>query len=132
MLQQRTLQSLTKAVGVGLHSGQRVELTLRPEWVGKRLVVGLKGGLSNEIEDWMDTALIGPAHVFSELREKRVLGYRRARISAAPEMQLHGIPGVILSQLEIHTKASAQCALTMYSTESAMMSRLGNEYNIPS
>jgi len=30
MLQQRTLKSLTRAVGVGLHSGQRVELTLRP------------------------------------------------------------------------------------------------------
>src|SRR5690606_8644436 len=30
MLQQRTLKSLTKAVGVGLHSGQRVALTLRP------------------------------------------------------------------------------------------------------
>jgi UDP-3-O-[3-hydroxymyristoyl] N-acetylglucosamine deacetylase len=30
VLKQRTLQSLTKAVGVGLHSGQRVELTLRP------------------------------------------------------------------------------------------------------
>jgi UDP-3-O-[3-hydroxymyristoyl] N-acetylglucosamine deacetylase len=30
MLQQRTLQSITRAVGVGLHSGQRVELTLRP------------------------------------------------------------------------------------------------------
>jgi UDP-3-O-[3-hydroxymyristoyl] N-acetylglucosamine deacetylase len=30
MLRQRTLKSLTKAVGVGLHSGQRVELTLRP------------------------------------------------------------------------------------------------------
>ena len=30
MLKQRTLQSLTKAVGVGLHGGQRVELTLRP------------------------------------------------------------------------------------------------------
>ena len=30
MLQQRTLKALTKAVGVGLHSGQRVELTLRP------------------------------------------------------------------------------------------------------
>ena len=42
------------------------------------------------------------------------------------------MPGVILSQLEIHTNASAQCALTMYSTESAMMSRLGNEYNMPS
>ncbi len=30
MLQQRTLKSLTRAVGVGLHSGQRVEITLRP------------------------------------------------------------------------------------------------------
>lgn len=30
MLSQRTLKSLTRAVGVGLHSGERVELTLRP------------------------------------------------------------------------------------------------------
>jgi len=30
VLQQRTLKSLTHAVGVGLHSGQRVEITLRP------------------------------------------------------------------------------------------------------
>jgi UDP-3-O-[3-hydroxymyristoyl] N-acetylglucosamine deacetylase len=30
VLQQRTLKTLTRAVGVGLHSGQRVELTLRP------------------------------------------------------------------------------------------------------
>ena len=30
MLAQRTLQSMTRAVGVGLHGGQRVELTLRP------------------------------------------------------------------------------------------------------
>ena len=37
------------------------------------------------------------------------------------------MPGVILSQLEMQTIASAQCALTMYSTESAMRSRLGSE-----
>ncbi len=30
MLKQRTLKSLTRAVGVGVHSGLRVELTLRP------------------------------------------------------------------------------------------------------
>jgi UDP-3-O-[3-hydroxymyristoyl] N-acetylglucosamine deacetylase len=30
VLKQRTLQSLTRAVGVGVHGGQRVELTLRP------------------------------------------------------------------------------------------------------
>ena len=41
------------------------------------------------------------------------------------------IPGVILSQLEIHTMASAQCAFTMYSTLSAIKSRLGKLYNIP-
>lgn len=41
------------------------------------------------------------------------------------------IPGVILSQLEMQTRASAVCALTMYSTESAMISRLGREYSMP-
>jgi len=30
MLAQRTLKSITRAVGMGLHSGERVELTLRP------------------------------------------------------------------------------------------------------
>jgi len=30
MIQQRTLQSITRSVGVGVHSGQRVELTLKP------------------------------------------------------------------------------------------------------
>lgn len=30
MLAQRTIKTISKAVGVGLHSGQRVELTLRP------------------------------------------------------------------------------------------------------
>ena len=37
------------------------------------------------------------------------------------------IPGVILSQFEMQTSASAQCAFTMYSTLSAMRSRLGSE-----
>ncbi len=37
------------------------------------------------------------------------------------------MPGVILSQFEIHTSASAWCALTMYSTESEMISRDGSE-----
>ena len=35
------------------------------------------------------------------------------------------MPGVILSQLEMHTSASTQCALHMYSTLSAMISRDG-------
>ena len=38
MLAQRTIQSVTKAVGVGLHSGQRVEITLKPATVGTGIV----------------------------------------------------------------------------------------------
>src|SRR5690349_1749127 len=41
------------------------------------------------------------------------------------------MPGVILSQLDTQTSASAQCALTMYSTESAISSREGSEYSMP-
>ena len=41
------------------------------------------------------------------------------------------MPGVILSQLEMQIMASAQCAFTMYSTESAISSRLGSEYSMP-
>ncbi len=37
------------------------------------------------------------------------------------------MPGVILSQFEMQTSASAQWALTMYSTLSAMTSREGSE-----
>ncbi len=38
MLAQRSLKTLTRAVGVGLHSGQRVELTLRPAPVDTGIV----------------------------------------------------------------------------------------------
>ena len=41
------------------------------------------------------------------------------------------MPGVILSQLEMQTRASATWACTMYSTESAISSRLGRLYSIP-
>ncbi|MEO6292130.1 MAG: UDP-3-O-acyl-N-acetylglucosamine deacetylase [Burkholderiaceae bacterium] len=38
MLEQRTIKTLIRAVGVGLHSGQRVELTLRPAQPGTGIV----------------------------------------------------------------------------------------------
>ncbi|MDO9236288.1 MAG: UDP-3-O-acyl-N-acetylglucosamine deacetylase [Aquabacterium sp.] len=38
MLPQRTIKSMTRAVGVGLHSGQRVELTLRPAPINTGIV----------------------------------------------------------------------------------------------
>jgi len=52
--------------------------------------------------------------------ETKITGMFRRRAAIS-------MPGVILSQLEMQTMASAQWALTMYSTESAMISRLGSE-----
>ena len=41
------------------------------------------------------------------------------------------MPGVILSQLLIKTAASNWCASSMISLDAAMISRLGNEYFMP-
>ena len=38
MIEQRTIKTITRAVGVGLHSGQRVELTLRPAAIDTGIV----------------------------------------------------------------------------------------------
>ena len=67
--------------------------------------------------DWYFTpcrtlpASIGPT-------EKKTVGMF-SRIAAI------SMPGVILSQFEMQTSASAQCASTMYSTASAISSREG-------
>lgn len=38
MLKQRTIKSIVKTVGIGLHSGRKVELTLRPAAPGTGIV----------------------------------------------------------------------------------------------
>lgn len=38
MLKQRTIKSLVKTVGIGLHSGRKVTLTLRPAAAGTGIV----------------------------------------------------------------------------------------------
>ncbi|OEV31022.1 hypothetical protein AN219_07420 [Streptomyces nanshensis] len=48
-------------------------------------------------------------------------------VGTLSRMAAISIPGVILSQLEMQISASAQCASTMYSTESAIRSREGSE-----
>ncbi len=52
-------------------------------------------------------------------------------VGMSRRMAAINMPGVILSQFEMQTSASAQCALTMYSTLSAIRSRLGSEYSMP-
>ena len=74
-----------------------------------------------------------PSSSMAELAEAAMVVIRSV---GAPETNTAGMfsrmaalsmPGVILSQLEMHTSASAWCAFAMYSTESAMISREGSE-----
>ncbi len=62
---------------------------------------------------WVLPASIGPPVT-------KMVGMFRRRAASS-------MPGVILSQFEMHTRASATWACTMYSTESAIRSRLGSE-----
>ncbi|MNF94497.1 hypothetical protein D3C84_772090 [compost metagenome] len=72
---------------------------------------------STRSRPWL-ASLVLPASIGPPETKTTGMFRRRAAIS---------MPGVILSQLEMQTMASAQWALTMYSTESAMISRLGRE-----
>ncbi len=72
---------------------------------------------STRSRPWL-ASLVLPASIGPPETNTTGMFRRRAAIS---------MPGVILSQLEMQTMASAQCALTMYSTESAMISREGSE-----
>lgn len=71
-------------------------LTIPPEWLGERLVIGVRGHAEREIIAWMDGALIGSDTVLGGLREKRILGAARARIERAEEMGLAGVAGMML------------------------------------
>ena len=80
--------------------------------VSPALIIGsMRSSLTSTPASLVFPASIGPPVT-------KIVGMLR-RIAAI------NMPGVILSQLEMHTSASAQWALTMYSTESAMRSRLG-------
>lgn len=71
-------------------------LPLRPEWLGARLVVGLRGGSERELAQWMEGAAIGSRTVSVALRERRVLGAARRRIADAPELGLREAGGCTL------------------------------------
>jgi type VI secretion system protein ImpJ len=71
-------------------------LPLRPEWIGRRLVVGLRGGNERELAQWMAGAAIGSRTVSVALRDRRVLGAARSAIADAPELDLRDGSGYTL------------------------------------
>lgn len=70
--------------------------TIDPQWMGERLVVGVRGQSDREIIAWMEGALIGSDSLLGALREKRILGASRSRIERADELGLASVAGMTL------------------------------------
>lgn len=83
------------------YDGQSFLLEMQPEWVGQRLVVGLRGQAERESALWMAGAVIGSRTVWTQLSERRVLGASRRPIDEAPELALRASAGYTLFAIEV-------------------------------
>ncbi len=82
------------------YDGRSFGLPMEAGWIGKRLVVGLRGQGERELAQWMGGAVIGSRTVWTALCERRVLGAGRTRIDEAPEVGLRGGAGYTLFAID--------------------------------
>ena len=75
-------------------------LPLREEWMGERLVVGLRGQGGAALARWMAGAVIGSRTVSTALSQRRVLGAPRHPIEGAAELGLRA-DGCALFAIEL-------------------------------
>jgi type VI secretion system protein ImpJ len=80
--------------------GQSFSLPMHADWLGARLVVGLRGQGEREMAQWLAGAVIGSRTVWTSLSERRVLGAARQRIDEAPELGLRASAGYMLFAIE--------------------------------
>jgi type VI secretion system protein ImpJ len=85
--------------------GEVFTLAMRPEWLGARLVLGLRGQGEGELRQWMEGATIGSRTVSASLRDRRVPGAARQAIEGAPELGLRDGGGATLFAIAV----DAQC-----------------------
>ncbi len=76
------------------------ELKLRPEWIGERLVVGVRGQSDRDLLAWMAGAVIGSRPVYPSLRSRRVLGAVRRNVEYAEELGLRSGSGYLLFEIQ--------------------------------
>jgi type VI secretion system protein ImpJ len=76
------------------------EIGLQPDWVGERLVVGLRGQSERDLLAWMDGAVIGSQSVYAALRARRVLGATRRGVDYAEELGIRSGSGYLLFEID--------------------------------
>jgi type VI secretion system protein ImpJ len=101
------------------------ELVMQPEWLDKRLVVGLRGQPEKDLIAWMEGAIIGSQSAYASLRERRVLGATRGPIEAADDMGVRSSSGYALFAIQANPALilPAQPLIISNSTESAAAQR---------
>ncbi|MBX3660541.1 MAG: type VI secretion system baseplate subunit TssK [Ramlibacter sp.] len=101
------------------------ELMLLPEWIDKRLVVGLRGQPEKDLVAWMDGAIVGSQSAYASLRERRVLGAPRARIEVAEELGVRTSAGYTLFAIQVSAglTVAAEPLIISNSAESAVAQR---------
>lgn len=76
------------------------DIALNPDWIGERLVVGLRGQSDRDLLAWMDGAVIGSQSVYASLRSRRVLGAARRSIDYAEDLGLRSGSGYLLFEVQ--------------------------------
>jgi type VI secretion system protein ImpJ len=101
------------------------EMVLEPEWLDKRLVVGLRGQPEKDLIAWMEGAIVGSQSAYASLRERRVLGATRAPIEAADDMGVRSSSGYVLFAIQTNPSLTlpSQPLIISNSTESAAAQR---------
>lgn len=76
------------------------EIQLKPEWLDKELVLGLRGQPERDLVAWMGGAIIGSQSAYASLRERRVLGATRNHIEVAENLGVRASSGYTLFSIQ--------------------------------
>jgi type VI secretion system protein ImpJ len=76
------------------------EIALQPDWIGERLVVGLRGQSERDLLAWMEGAVVGSRSVHASLRRRRVLGAVRRVVEHAQELGVRSGSGYLLFEIQ--------------------------------
>lgn len=100
-------------------------LEMEPQWLGKTLVIGLRGPSERELVSWMAGAVIGSETVWTSLSDRRVLGAARQRIEEAPELGVRSSVGYTLFSIDVSsdTIVAAQALVISNANESRSATR---------
>lgn len=81
--------------------GTVFSIDMQAQWLGQRIVIGLRGQAERELIAWMEGAAIGSRTVFTSLSDRRVLGPSRNKIDEARELGVRSSSGYTLFAINV-------------------------------